>query len=589
MDNQLLAHKLKYHRKRNGYSQEELSTRTNVTVRTIQRIEKGEVNPHLNTIKLLAVALDVEVDELLPLNNPKEETIKKKWLLLMHATPILGIFLPLFNVLIPLFLWIHKREDNPIYDRHGRKVVNFQITVCILVVLSFISLLTIEKWGFILFITTLPICIGIIIFNIIYVLQKDKCYYPLSIPFLKLKSSNALKTLGVVLALLAFTNSKAQNKQQLKSLDGTSISKTELNSQIRSLVSDAKVTGLNVTIFNRDSVAYQEAFGYSNRTKKDSLQSHHVFYGASLSKAVFGYIVAQLANEGLIDLDTPLQDYLDIPISELPFKREWRNFEKLKEDSRLMAITARMCMSHTTGFPNWRWLSRTGEFQPEGEIQFYFDPGSQYSYSGEGIRLLQKVIENISGKGLEQLARERVFDPLGMNMTSYVWQKRFENEYCYGHTKEEERIDKDTEDDADAAGSMETTPVDYAKFLAKLFELNANNSGITKLMFTANIRIDSKKQFGAGALEKTTANDDISLSYGLGWGILTSAYGQGYFKEGHSEGFQHYSIIFPEKHIGILLMSNSDNAESIFKKVLEIAIGDYFTPWYWEDFIPFND
>lgn len=127
--------------------------------------------------------------------------------------------------------------------------------------------------------------------------------------------------------------------------------------------------------------------------------------------------------------------------------------------------------------------------------------------------MLQKVIENISGKGLEQLARERVFDPLGMNMTSYVWQKRFENEYCYGHTKEEERIDKDTEDDADAAGSMETTPVDYAKFLAKLFELNANNSEITKLMFTANIRIDSKKQFGAGALEKTTANDDISLSY----------------------------------------------------------------------------
>jgi len=103
MDNQLLAHKLKYHRKRNGYSQEELSTRTNVTVRTIQRIEKGEVNPHLNTIKLLAVALDVEVDELLPLNNPKEETIKKKWLLLMHATPILGIFLPLFNCLFLFF------------------------------------------------------------------------------------------------------------------------------------------------------------------------------------------------------------------------------------------------------------------------------------------------------------------------------------------------------------------------------------------------------------------------------------------------------------------------------------------------------
>lgn len=55
------------------------------------------------------------------------------------------------------------------------------------------------------------------------------------------------------------------------------------------------------------------------------------------------------------------------------------------------------------------------------------------------------------------------------------------------------------------------------------------------------------------------------------------------------EGFQYHSFIFPEKDLGILLMSNSDNAESIFKEVLEIGIGDVFTPWYWEDYIPYNE
>lgn len=371
-------------------------------------------------------------------------------------------------------------------------------------------------------------------------------------------------------------------------IDGSTITTAELDARIKTLVDTAMVTGFTVSIFNQDTIAYQKAFGYSNYSTKDSLKINHVFYGASLSKAVFGYIVAQLAYEGLIDLDKPLQKYLDVPIPEMIFDREWRGFKDLADDDRYKKITARMCMSHTTGFPNWRWISRTGEFHPDGKIQFYFDPGTDYSYSGEGIRLLQIVIEKILGKGLEQLARERVFDPLNMEMTSYVWQKRFENNYCYGHTTEQIVIDKDTEDEAGAAGSMETTPVDYAKFLTKIIELSSTNSDVTKLMFAPNIRINSKKQFGPESLETTDANDSIALSYGLGWGILKSPYGYGYFKEGHGEGFQHYSILFPEKRIGLLIISNSDNAESIFKEVLELGIGDIYTSWYWEDYIPYD-
>jgi len=376
--------------------------------------------------------------------------------------------------------------------------------------------------------------------------------------------------------------------KQIQRIDGSSISIAKLDARIKILVDAADVTGLTVTIFNQDTVAYQKAFGYSNFTKKDSLNIDHVFYGASLSKSVFGYLLAQLANEGLIDLDKPLQEYLDVPIPEMDFDREWRGFKNIANDDRYKEITARMCLSHTTGFPNWRWVSRTGEFQPEGKIQFYFDPGTDYSYSGEGIRLLQIVIEKILGKGLEQLARERVFDPLDMNMTSYVWQERFENNYSNGHTTEQKVIDKETEDEAGAAGSMETTAVDYSKFLAKIIKMSSHNSDVTKLMFTPNIRINSKKQFGPESLEKTNVNDNIELNYGLGWGILKSPYGHGYFKEGHGEGFQHYSILFPEKRIGILLMSNSDNAEGIFKEVLELGIEDIYTPWYWEDYIPYD-
>ncbi|MDP2541302.1 serine hydrolase [Tenacibaculum discolor] len=391
----------------------------------------------------------------------------------------------------------------------------------------------------------------------------------------------------IILSIITSCSKKSENSQ-VKRLDGSTITRAQLNTSIKALVDTADVTGFTVTILNQDTVAYQKVFGYSNLNKKDSLNSNHVFYGASLSKAIFGYLVAQLVNEGIIDLDKPLQKYFDVPIPNLQFEKEWRGFKSLTNDERYKKITARMCLSHTTGFPNWRWINRIGEFTPEGDIMFNFDPGTDYCYSGEGMMLLQYAVEKVTGKGLEQLAKERIFDPLGMEMTSYLWQKRFEGNYCNGHTADQKVIDKDKADEAAAAGSMETTPIDYSKFLSKLLGLYSNTPSITKLMFSPNIRINSKKQFGSLSLEKTNANDGIDLSYGLGWGILNSPYGHGYFKEGHGEGFQHYSILFPEKHIGILLMSNSDNAESIFKKVLEIGIGDIYTPWYWEDYIPYD-
>ena len=366
------------------------------------------------------------------------------------------------------------------------------------------------------------------------------------------------------------------------------IKEVELTKRIQLLMDSAHVTGLAISIFNKNKAVYKKAFGYANYDTKDRLKTDQIFYGASLSKAVFGYLVANLAKEDIIDLDKPLQEYLDLPIPEMPFEKEWRGFKDISNDMRYKTITARMCLAHSTGFPNWRWISRVGEFKPEGKLQIFFDPGSQYSYSGEGMMLLQYVVENITGKGLEQLAKEKVFDLLQMNMTSYVWQKRFEDIYCNGHTTDQKVVPKDTEDEASAAGSMETTLEDYSGFIEHILKLTNENAEVTLEMFKPNIRIRSKAQFGPLALEETDENDKIELAYGLGWGLLKSPYGLGAFKEGHAEGFQHYSIIFPEKKIGGIILSNSDNAESIFKELLEISIGDIFTPWKWENYIPYN-
>lgn len=384
--------------------------------------------------------------------------------------------------------------------------------------------------------------------------------------------------------MLAQLSCNTTKQNIIKRIDGSTIQEEQLDKKVKTLIKKANVTGLALSIFNDNKVAYQKAFGYANQETKDTLDINHIFNGASLSKSVFGYLIAQLVAENKIDLDIPINSYFDVELPEIPIDKEFRRLNDLNTDERYKIITTRMCLSHTTGLPNWRWINN-----PDEKLSIQFRPGTKYSYSGEGIMLSQWVVEHITGKNLEDLANEMIFKPLQMDNTDYLWRNEFKEHFCYGHSIEQKKLPKDIEtEDAAAAGSMETTLVDYSKFLEHILKLQSEDSDVTKILFHPNIRIKSKAQFGPLSTEVTSENDPIDLSYGLGWGLLKSDYGIGAFKEGHSEGFQHYSILFPEKNIGVLIMSNSDNAESIFKELLEVTIGDTYTPWRWENYIPYD-
>lgn len=583
MENHSIGNNLIYQRKLKGYSQAELSAKTAVTVRTIQRIEKGDVNPHLQTVKLLASALDINVDELLDLENPKEETIQKKWLLLLHGTPLLGFVLPFCNVLFPLFLWIHKREDNPLYDRHGVKVVNFQITMMLLYVLGLIALLTIEKWGFIFFISIIPIGISIILANIVYAIRSHKCFYPLAIPFLRYKGQKTMTYLLISILLVALTNCKSPQEDFIVRLDGTTLSTDSLTVKIKQLARDANVQGMAVAVFNENQPVYQNVFGYRNfQTKTDLTDSTNV-YGASLSKAVFSVLVMKLVENGVLDLDTPLESYLPKKIYEYAPQTRWHdNYSDLKTDSLYHKITARMCLAHTTGFANWRF------YEADKKLRVNHTPGSTYGYSGEGFVYLQVVLEKRTGKGLEELAQEFVFRPLQMKHSSYQWLPRFEQDFAYGHQKDGKLYQKDTDNEPRAGSTLETTSGDYIKFLTAVLNGELLSEASYNEIFSPQIRIRSAAHFGPNATTTTTKYDSINLSCGLGWLYLDTPYGKAVSKGGHGDGFQHYSILFPDVEKGILIMTNSDNGESIYTELLKYAIGDAYTPSDWANYIPYT-
>lgn len=394
-----------------------------------------------------------------------------------------------------------------------------------------------------------------------------------------MRSSAAL----LLAILIAGCASTTQPTSVIKRLDGSKIEAQELTARIEEITKKANVHGLAITIFNDREVVYSKAFGVRNMETREPLRMDTVFYGASLSKAVSAVLFMKLVEDGVLDLDAPLVSYLKGPISTYTASREkaWHeDLTDLKDDLLHRKITARMSLSHTTGFPNWRWV------EPDQKLRVKFKPGSRYSYSGEGMTFLQVILERFTGRPLEDWMKEKIFEPYGMTTSSYTWQPRFEANYCHGHDEKGAVLEKDKDNAARAPSTLETTPEDYARFLHAVLNRKGLKESSWKEMFSPQIRIRSRQQFGSQ--EPTADNDDIELSYGLGWGLLKTPHGWGAFKEGHGDGFEHYTIVFPESGMGVMLLTNSANGESAFKELLEISIADVYTPWEWQDYVPYD-
>ena len=137
-----------------------------------------------------------------------------------------------------------------------------------------------------------------------------------------------------------------------------------------------------------------------------------------------------------------------------------RSIRRSKGDERWRKWTPRILLSHGSGLANFAFL------EPDGKMQLHFEPGSRYAYSGEGITVLQFVIETGLGLNVGDQMQRRVFDRFDMKRTSMTWRADFADNLADGYGLDGAFAPHDRRSRPRAAGSMDTTIDDFARFLA---------------------------------------------------------------------------------------------------------------------------
>ncbi len=300
------------------------------------------------------------------------------------------------------------------------------------------------------------------------------------------------------------------------------------------LIKSNNIPGISVVIIDDGKVIYSNGLGVRSNDSQETVDTETVFSAASLSKQVFAYAALKLAESGDFDLDRPLHKYLE--------------YEDLMHDDRYKLITARMILSHSSGLPNWR----------RGKLKLQFDPGKQFSYSGEGFVYLGKAIENHLPKEIEEVIQELVFDPLKMSNSSFIWQERFEANYAPPHDFLGTSIPKRKSQRHNLAASLQTTSEDYSKLILAMLNASDLKRGTIKEAFSAQVEL----------------SDWNGLSWGLGWGIQQTEKGKAVWQWGDNGTYKAFTMTYLNSKKGIVYLTNSQNGLRIVPEVVQYVFDD---------------
>jgi CubicO group peptidase (beta-lactamase class C family) len=239
-----------------------------------------------------------------------------------------------------------------------------------------------------------------------------------------------------------------------------------------------------------------------------------------------------------------------------------------------------MALTHSTGFHNFWFI------EPDQRLRIHFDPGSRYSYSGEGFSLLQFTIEQGSkgqGLGLDLKAEtDALFARLGMTRTSLQWREDFRINLADGWNDKGEPQPHDERSNVRVAGSMDTTIADFATFLAALVRGDGLSAASRAEMVKPSLRIGTAHQFPNFAPYLPAAQQRPDLAAGLGVIVFDGPQGRGFFKGGHDGQTANSFVCLERRQRCVLVLANDVREEACFADLVRFILGETGVPYDWE-------
>ncbi|MHA1557074.1 MAG: serine hydrolase domain-containing protein [Candidatus Heimdallarchaeota archaeon] len=329
-------------------------------------------------------------------------------------------------------------------------------------------------------------------------------------------------------------------------------------------MAEHNIPGLCIAVINNYKIEWAKCFGFRNINTKEPITLDTIFQAASITKPIMAILTLHLVEKGLLDIDEPVNKKLkDWQIPDNEFTKEKK-------------ITLRHLLTHSSGMNMpFRGFGREEGSAPtllqtlKGETpakndpaEVTFKPGTKHQYSNFGFIIIEKLLQDVTGKNLQDIANEILFEPLGMRNSFLKFPtKELQKRMIYPHNYKGDVYEPHVglSPRVFGCGGLITTPIDISTFAIELMNAYQGNSekilsqSMVKEMISHKITLDPIYNFD-------------STAQGLGI-FLCEKENEFFFthRGGGEPGSSSLFMTNPESGHGVAVMANSNVGHQLFQ------------------------
>ncbi len=314
------------------------------------------------------------------------------------------------------------------------------------------------------------------------------------------------------------------------------------------------IPGVSIAVVENGSIKWAKGYGIANSETNSPVTVNTIFQAGSISKPIAALSALQLVDQGKVDLDLNINNYLT----------GWKVADN--EFTKTEKVTLRQLLSHSAGmtvhgFPGYKqsdtFPTVTSVLEGKGNTPAVFVdtvPGTKWRYAGGGYTVMEKLVEDVSGLPLEKYMAKNILPTLGMNNSTY--QQPLPKDLHSSASAAYDRQGKIIEGlwhnyPEQAAAGLWTTPTDLAKYCIEIQQLISNNKQSIFSKKTAEIMLTKhKNDWGLGP-SMQGENDTLLFRHG-----------------GKNAGFTNEMVAFANQGKAVIVMTNADNGGKLIGEIL---------------------